>query len=109
MIGPSSLRSPWLNSCTVWSALQEFTKGRREAYLGAFVAGVPILPYTESTALYHAHLWAELASAGKMIGLYDLIVAATALEHGTAIATFNRRHFSRVPGLTIIQPTIPGQ
>ena len=29
----------------------------------------------------HARLWAELESSGNMIGYYDLIVAATALEH----------------------------
>jgi predicted nucleic acid-binding protein len=39
-----------------------------------------------------------------MIGAYDLIVAATALEHGSAVATFNQRHFSKVPGLKLIVP-----
>jgi predicted nucleic acid-binding protein len=39
-----------------------------------------------------------------MIGYYDVIVAATALERGSAVATFNQRHFSQVKGLTIIVP-----
>jgi len=41
---------------------------------------------------------------GKMIGAYDLIVAATALEHGSTVATFNKRHFGVVPGLSVIEP-----
>jgi predicted nucleic acid-binding protein len=39
-----------------------------------------------------------------MIGFYDMIVAATALERGSDVATFNQRHFSRVKGLTVIEP-----
>jgi len=106
---------PLLAAVTVaelWHGLERATgihKAKRKAYLAAVAAAVPVLPYTESTAIYHARLWAELASTGRMIGLYDLIVAATALERGIAIATFNGRHFSRVPGLTVIKPTIPGQ
>jgi predicted nucleic acid-binding protein len=47
-----------------------------------------------------------LASAGKTIGAYDLIVAATALERGSVVATFNKRHFSQVKGLAVIQPKL---
>jgi predicted nucleic acid-binding protein len=42
-----------------------------------------------------------------MIGLHDLMVAATALERNSAVATFNVRHFSMVRGLTVIQPARP--
>jgi len=39
-----------------------------------------------------------------MIGYYDLILAATALEHGSAVATFNKRHFAQVKELTVVVP-----
>jgi predicted nucleic acid-binding protein len=39
-----------------------------------------------------------------MIGDYDLIVAATALERGSDVATFNKRHFAVVKGLKIVEP-----
>jgi len=39
-----------------------------------------------------------------MIGAYDLLLAATALERGSEVATFNRRHFDCVPGLKVIEP-----
>lgn len=39
-----------------------------------------------------------------MAGYYDLIVAATALERGSQVATFNRQHFDPVPGPTVIEP-----
>ena len=39
-----------------------------------------------------------------MAGYYDLIVAATALERGSHVATFNQRHFDSVPGLIVVEP-----
>jgi predicted nucleic acid-binding protein len=39
-----------------------------------------------------------------MAGYYDLVVAATALERGSQVATFNQRHFDSVPGLAVIEP-----
>ena len=67
-------------------------------------SNVPVIAYTEETAYYHARLWAHLQQAGSMIGYYDIIVAATALERSSAVATFNVRHFRSIPGLTVIHP-----
>jgi predicted nucleic acid-binding protein len=60
--------------------------------------------YTEQTAYEHARIWAELEASGKMIGFYDLIVGATALERGSEVATFNKRHFDQIRGLSVIEP-----
>jgi tRNA(fMet)-specific endonuclease VapC len=79
-------------------------KSKRRKYLEAIVAALPIIPYTEQTAYEHARLWTDFQSAGKMIRAYDLIVAATALERGSHLATFNLRHFCLVKGLQLIEP-----
>jgi tRNA(fMet)-specific endonuclease VapC len=79
-------------------------KVTRENYLRTILARLPIIPYTEQTAFEHARIWALLEASGKMIGYYDIIVAATALERGSQVATFNRRHFSEVTGLKLIEP-----
>jgi tRNA(fMet)-specific endonuclease VapC len=77
---------------------------RRQLYLQAILAPLPVIPYTEQTAYEHARIWAELEASGTMIGFYDVIVAATALERGSEVATFNRKHFVQVRGLTILEP-----
>lgn len=77
---------------------------KRQQYLQTILALLPVIPYTEQTAYEHARIWAELESSGKMIGYYDLIVAATALERQSEVATFNRRHFDQVKGLAVIEP-----
>ena len=81
-------------------------KTKRRRYLQAILSVLPILPYTEQIAYEHARIWATLESAGKMIGYYDVIVAATALERDSQVATFNRRHFAQVKGLTVIEPKV---
>jgi predicted nucleic acid-binding protein len=76
----------------------------RQNYLETVLRPMAIIPYTEQTAYEHARVWAELEASGKMIGFYDLIVAATALERGCQVATFNKRHFSQVKRLSVIEP-----
>lgn len=79
-------------------------RAARESYLKALLNVLPIVPYTEQTAYHHARLWAQLESSGSMIGPYDLIVAATALERESTLATFNKRHFANVKRLKVIEP-----
>ena len=91
----------------LWHGVERATaphRAKREQYLQTVLAPLPIIPYTEQTAREHARIWAELEAAGKMIGYYDIIVAATALERGSDVATFNRKHFDLVSGLTVIEP-----
>src|ERR1035437_3426182 len=91
----------------LWHGVERATGAhriKRQQYLQAILASLPIIPYTEQTAYEHARIWAELESSGKMIGFYDVIVAAKALERGSQVATFNKRHFAAVKGLTVIEP-----
>ena len=79
-------------------------KVTRQRYLESVLEALPVIPYTDQTAREHARIWAELEGSGKMIGFYDLIVGATALERGSEVATFNRRHFNQIRGLSVIEP-----
>lgn len=91
----------------LWHGVERATvahKTNRERYLQLITNALPIISYTEATAFEHARIWASLESSGKMIGYYDLIVAATALERGSGVATFNKHHFSNVRGLRVVEP-----
>jgi tRNA(fMet)-specific endonuclease VapC len=92
----------------LWHGVERATgkrKATRQRYLRALLESLPVIGYSEQTAYEHAQLWAELETSGKMIGFYDLIVGATALERGSQVATFNRRHFERIKGLAVIEPS----
>src|SRR5207245_3368746 len=82
----------------------EFSSAVAQAGGLASTDSLPIIPYTEQTAYEHARIWAALEVSGKMIGFNDLIVGATALERGSEVATFNKRHFGQIRGLGVIEP-----
>jgi len=76
-------------------------RARRGAFVDALLDAIPVLPFGLPEARRHADLWAELMKRGTIIGPHELLVAATALARGYALATLNRREFARVPGLAI--------
>jgi tRNA(fMet)-specific endonuclease VapC len=91
----------------LWHGVERATiphRARREKYIRTILDGLLVVPYTQATAFEHARIWAAAEASGKTIGPYDSIVAATAIERGSALATFNRRHFGHVDGLTVIEP-----
>jgi predicted nucleic acid-binding protein len=75
----------------------------RRQFLNELKAHVPIHPITESTGEIVARIGAEQASKGVVLPLADLIIGACALELGYAVGTGNMRHFSRIPGLSVVR------
>ena len=75
---------------------------QRAALVDALLETIPVLPFGAAEARRHAGLWADLMRAGTMIGPHDLLIAATALAHGHALATLQHREFSRIHGLSLL-------
>lgn len=59
---------------------------------------------TDQIAERFGEIRADLQRRGELIGDFDLLIAATALEHDLTLLTFNRRHYERVPGLRVFEP-----
>ena len=76
----------------------------RQLFLRQLSDCFDIVPYTSQTAFEHARLWAEINSGGQTLGTNDLILAATAIQTGNALATFNKHRFTSVKGLHVIEP-----
>ena len=81
-------------------------KGKRRAVREAFVehllSRVPVLSFDLVAARIHARIWAELAAKGAAVGERDLLIAATAISRGFAVATRDERSFPRIPGLSVL-------
>lgn len=77
--------------------------GRRRRFVDGLIAQVPIHPITERTAEIIARVDADQAARGINLPLADLIIGATAIELGYAVATRNLRDFNRIPGLRLVQ------
>lgn len=60
---------------------------------------VEVLPLGEAEAVRAGDFLAVLEARGEPIGVEDVWIGATALEHGLTVVTRNLRHFRRIPKL----------
>jgi tRNA(fMet)-specific endonuclease VapC len=79
----------------------EERREKRSHYVEGVLQRLPVIEFGIEVARRHARIWAELEVSRQMIGPHDLIIAATALEHGHSLATLNRSEFSHVPQLVL--------
>jgi len=61
---------------------------------------VDLLPIDDGTAEFYAQIFSELKEKGRPIPTNDLWLAASALQHGLALATYDS-HFSNIIGLLL--------
>jgi len=76
-------------------------RSRRAALCERVLSQVDVLDLDTDTALVLARLWADLERAGTPLAAFDLVIAATALAHGRALATFDS-DFAVVPDLALV-------
>lgn len=63
--------------------------------------GIDVLPLKRATMEIFANTKRNLELKGSGLDDFDLLIGATALENDIALVTDNRKHFNRVPGLTL--------
>jgi len=78
-------------------------KSQREAFVEGLLLRIPVFSFGLATARVHARLSSELAAKKIPVGPHDLIIAATAMANGYAVAARNERSFPKVPGLTVLR------
>lgn len=79
---------------------------RRERLEHWFQEGVErlhCLAWEAATGLRWAQLLADLRASGRSMPIKDSLIAATALVHGIAVVTLNRRDFEKA-GVEIVDP-----
>lgn len=76
-------------------------RDNRQRFVEALLKILPSVPFDLDGARVHAQLWARLEEQGAMIGAHDLLIAATCVREGDAIATLNDKEFSRIAELTL--------
>ena len=75
------------------------------AGLRDFLSDFAILPVTDSVVEHFARMRAALRQQGQLIPDMDLLIAATAIDDDLTLITRNLRHFARLPGLRLYQPS----
>ena|ERR1035437_7532295 len=74
----------------------------RRAFIDELKRHVPVHPITDSTAEIAGQLSGEQAAKGITLPADDLLIGASAVEQGYAVATLNIRHFQKIPGLKVL-------
>jgi tRNA(fMet)-specific endonuclease VapC len=65
----------------------------------------PVIEISMTVIDTFAHLKAELATKGIVIDAFDLLIGATALSMNYSVVTNNEKHFTKIPGLNIVNWT----
>ncbi len=71
----------------------------------AFLRAVDVLPLNKAIMKRFARIRGELRRTGNSISDNDILIGATALHHDLTVVTHNRKHFQRIPGLTLYKIT----
>ena len=71
------------------------------ASVDAFLLHFPPLTLDRASARIFGDLKSGLEREGQRLPDADLLIASICLAHGAVLVTGNRRHFDRIPGLTI--------
>ena len=74
----------------------------RRAFIDELKKHVPVHPVTDSTAEIAGQVSGEQAARGITLPADDLLIGASAIEQGYAVATLNTRHFQKIPGLQVL-------
>ncbi|MBI4066501.1 type II toxin-antitoxin system VapC family toxin [Candidatus Gottesmanbacteria bacterium] len=60
-----------------------------------------MLPITEAIVKRFIAIKLQTETKGEKLADFDLLIAATALEHNLALVTKNTKHFQRIKGLLL--------
>jgi predicted nucleic acid-binding protein len=79
----------------------------RQTFLDELLSVAFIQPVTTAIALLAGELDAKLERDGRKLDMADLLIGCTALKMEFAVATKNRNHFERIPGLRLVNLISP--
>jgi predicted nucleic acid-binding protein len=76
----------------------------REEFVNRILEESPVLDFDTGVAFVYSQLWAGLRRTGNSVAPHDLMIGATALQHGCRVLTHNLRDFNRIPGVQVTEP-----
>ncbi len=72
-----------------------------DAQVQEFMGGITLIGISGETCRIFGRLRGELRPRGRLVPDFDLMIAATAIEHNLTLLSNNRRHFENIPGLRL--------
>ncbi len=101
-LAPDGLAISLISYGELWEGARFARDSEREIFgLAAFLRGKELLTLSVEIMRRFGDLRGEFRRTGRTLSDFDLLIAATAIEHDLILVTRNVRHFQRIPGLEI--------
>lgn len=71
--------------------------------VSAVTDAIEVLEFDAPAAERFGSIMADLQRVGQPVGDLDALISATAMRFNHGVVTRNVRHFSRIPGLTVLR------
>jgi tRNA(fMet)-specific endonuclease VapC len=94
----------WTTAVSCFELLSGAPAGKGGNAVRLLLESISVLPLDRTAAERAAVVRRHLERSGQPIGMADSLIAGIALVHDLPFLTRNRRHFARVPGLTLVAP-----
>jgi tRNA(fMet)-specific endonuclease VapC len=91
-----------VTSITVYELLYGVARARRHIGENALLSIMKVAAFDSDAATIAAQLHSDLIGANQDIGVKDVLIASTCLSRRLPLFTLNTKHFSRVPGLSLV-------
>jgi tRNA(fMet)-specific endonuclease VapC len=105
--GDEEIKIAAITVAELWRSMERasgLSRAKREKFLERALEVFEVVPYSEKAAVVHARLWSVLDATGQKISMQDQMLAATAIEQGATVVTFQTRRFAAMAGLAVVAP-----
>lgn len=92
----------WITAAELrYGAAKSVAPKKNHALVTKFLATLPVLGVDAASAEIFGEAKALLEKQGQRLADADLLIGAIAAAHGAAIVTGNRKHYTRIPGVSL--------
>lgn len=95
LIGSSKL---FVTSITVFEL---YLRNNNLHEIDSFLDGMVVLNFDEECARKASSIYKKLRADGKLLEFRDIFLASISIINNCSLATFNKKHFSRIPNLKL--------
>lgn len=92
----------WITAAELrYGAAKSIAPAKNQALVTKFLATLPVLGLDAASAQIFGEAKALLEKQGQRLADADLFIAAIAAAKQATVVTGNRKHYARIPGVTI--------
>jgi tRNA(fMet)-specific endonuclease VapC len=92
----------WITAAELhYGAAKSNAPADNRALVQTFLRTLPVLGLDEASAQIFGETKALLEQQGRRLADADLLIGAIAAAHRAIVVTGNRRHYERIPGVTV--------